>query len=137
MLFRSLRFQPRGRVLGLADREEGWTHQLAAVLGTGNQLVLPAGDAAEVWRRSVPEALRGRVTIDPQGLMAESAAVLLDLPDADRWRDTLARREGAIRHCLEPTPLYPIEWLVVERCLTINTAATGGNTALMGLSYDC
>lgn len=133
----TLRFQPRGRVLGLADREEGWTHQLAAVLGTGNQLVLPAGDAAEAWRRSVPEALRGWVTIDPQGLMAEVAAVLLDLPDADRWRDTLARREGAIRHCLEPQPLYPIEWLVVERCLTINTAATGGNTALMGLSDDC
>ncbi|KAB2969650.1 bifunctional proline dehydrogenase/L-glutamate gamma-semialdehyde dehydrogenase PutA [Zoogloea sp.] len=133
----TLGFHPRGVVLGLADREEGWLHQLAAVLATGNRLLLPASEATEAWRHSLPERLQERVSVDPQALVARSAATLLDLPEAARWRDMLARREGAILPCLEPVPRYPIEWLVVERCVTINTAATGGNTALMGLSDGC
>ena len=133
----TLGFHPRGAVLGLADSEGGWLHQLAAVLATGNRLLLPAGGACEAWCRSLPEALQGRVSVDPQGLAAPFAAALLDLPEAARWRDMLARREGAILPCLEPVPYYPVEWLVVERCVTVNTAATGGNTALMGLSGDC
>ena len=45
----------------------------------------------------------------------------------------LAAREGPIVpiYLADPDGRYPLEFLVRERCVSINTAAAGGNASLM------
>lgn len=132
----SLSFVPRGAVLGLAGSAEAWLHQLAAALATGNTLLLPAGAPAEAWCPQLPAAVQAWVERCPDAPASPCAAVLVDLPDPEllaRWRVVFAERGGAILPFLVPSATYAIERLVVERCVTVNTAATGGNASLMRL----
>jgi delta 1-pyrroline-5-carboxylate dehydrogenase len=76
--------------------------------------------------------LRAVVDAHPQALAQPCAAVLLDVPVAQPWRDALARREGPILLCLEPEPDYCLERLIVERC-RVDVTATGGNASLLQL----
>ena len=111
----------------------GWLLQLAAAVATDNRLLLQEGDDVEAWLRSLPQALRAMVDVHPQALAQPCAAVLLDVPVAQPWRDALARREGPILLCLEPEPDYCLERLIVERCVSVNVTATGGNASLLQL----
>ena len=51
----------------------------------------------------------------------------------------MAAREGAIvpvhfaRADAEPGRCYPLEWLVREKTVSINTTAAGGNASLMAM----
>jgi RHH-type proline utilization regulon transcriptional repressor/proline dehydrogenase/delta 1-pyrroline-5-carboxylate dehydrogenase len=129
----TLTFHARGTVLGVADSPGGWLLQLAAAVATDNRLLLQEGDDVEAWLRSLPQALRAVVDAHPQALAQPCAAVLLDVPVAQPWRDALARREGPILLCLEPEPDYCLERLIVERCVSVNVTATGGNASLLQL----
>jgi RHH-type proline utilization regulon transcriptional repressor/proline dehydrogenase/delta 1-pyrroline-5-carboxylate dehydrogenase len=130
----TLHFHSRGAVLGLADRPEAWLHQLAAALATDNRLLFPAEDeAAAAWLSSLPEVLRSWVEPTADVLTCVWLAVLADLSPEDtaRWRKAFAERDGAILPFLTPAPDYALERLVHERCVTVNTSATGGNTGLL------
>ena len=129
----TLVFHPRGLVLGLAERPEAWYHQLAAVLATDNRLLLPAGPAVTAWRSALPPSLQGGVEVHPDARVQPWSAVLLDGTEALPWREVLAQREGAILPCLVPDPDYPIERLIIERCVSINVTAAGGNSSLLQL----
>jgi len=132
----TLYFHSRGAVLGLADHPVAWLHQLVAALATGNRLLLPAEDeAAAAWLSSLPEALRRWIEPCADVLTCMWVAVLADLPPEDtaRWRKAFADRDGAILPFLVPAPDYALERLVHERCITVNTSATGGNTGLLRL----
>ena len=61
--------------------------------------------------------------------------LLFDGPDAeaDEWRRKLAARDGPIVPLVRPHPRYDLTRLVVERCVSINTAAAGGNASLLAI----
>jgi RHH-type proline utilization regulon transcriptional repressor/proline dehydrogenase/delta 1-pyrroline-5-carboxylate dehydrogenase len=123
-------------VLGLAGSAEAWLHQLAAALATGNRLLLPDGANAEAWRPLVPSGVQEWVERCLDAPASPCAAVLVDFSDMElfaRWRVVFAERAGPILPFLAPSPAYSIERLIVERCVTVNTAATGGNAGLMRL----
>lgn len=122
-----------GSILGMASTPAAWLHQLAAVLATDNRLLLAASAAAEAWRCSLPPAVQGVVDVHPDALVQPWAAALLDVPEAPSWRSVLARREGPILPCLVPDPRYALEHLIVERCVSVNVTATGGNAGLLQL----
>ena len=65
---------------------------------------------------------------DEDGNTQEGAALA-----ARRMRGLLAQREGAIVSLIEAEPFYDLTCLVVERCVTVNTAAAGGNARLATL----
>ncbi|MBS0346941.1 MAG: bifunctional proline dehydrogenase/L-glutamate gamma-semialdehyde dehydrogenase PutA [Proteobacteria bacterium] len=135
----TLHFHTRGAVLGLANNPAAWLHQLAAALATDNRLLLPAEDeAAAAWLGSLPEALHAWVEPCADVLTCVWLAVLADLPPAEtaRWRQAFADRGGAILPFLVPSPDYALERLVHERCVTVNTSATGGNTGLLRLGDE-
>ena len=108
---------------------------LAAALATGGRPVLPAGSAGDAVVAALPEALRkemGRGAVTDAGIDA-----VLFAGDADRLaalRRQVAERPGIILPVVteaELTQGIGLERLMVERSLSINTAAAGGNASLM------
>jgi RHH-type proline utilization regulon transcriptional repressor/proline dehydrogenase/delta 1-pyrroline-5-carboxylate dehydrogenase len=123
--------QPREAVLCLAEHADDRLLQLAAVLAVGGHALWPAGDAAVL-----PATLQARVRLVPDWRTATFDAVLLH-------GDAAHRRELLTQLAQRPGPLVllqaydagdadiALERLVVERSLSINTAAAGGNASLM------
>ena len=129
---------PREAVLCLAENRADRLVQLAAVLAVGAQAVWPA--AAADLLATLPVAVRDAVTLTSD------------------WRSPATRFDAAIHHgsvealiavnralADRPGPIVGVqglrpgetgialERLVVERSLSINTAAAGGNATLMTL----
>jgi RHH-type proline utilization regulon transcriptional repressor/proline dehydrogenase/delta 1-pyrroline-5-carboxylate dehydrogenase len=105
---------PRGRILCLAETAAGRQAQTAAMLAAG-----------------------GTVVADPN---APFDAVLLEGDDAaaQKMAHFLAALPGPIIpfYALSCEDIaagqnYPVEFLMVERCISTNTAAAGGNASLM------
>ena len=130
---------PRETVLCLADGDSGDADrlaQLAAVLAVGSQAVWPAQASALCER--LPAAVRERVTLAQDWTQAAvQVDAVLHHGSADSLRATaaaLAARPGPIVGLVGMTPgdaRVPLERLVIERSLSINTAAAGGNASLM------
>ncbi|HMO46170.1 MAG TPA: trifunctional transcriptional regulator/proline dehydrogenase/L-glutamate gamma-semialdehyde dehydrogenase [Rubrivivax sp.] len=128
--------QPRAAVLCLASSDDDRLLQLAAVLALGTRALWPA--AAAALHAALPPAVRERIRLLPDDALGDAPldAVLLH-GDAARRAEVaqwLARRPGAIigLQALEPgDAAIALERLVVERSLSINTAAAGGNASLM------
>jgi RHH-type proline utilization regulon transcriptional repressor/proline dehydrogenase/delta 1-pyrroline-5-carboxylate dehydrogenase len=130
-----LRFTARGRVLCVAGSEQELLLQIAAALATGNRFVL-CGPGAEAALARLPSAVRRQATIAADAGSAAADVALCAPAQAAALRRLLAARDGPRVRVV--TPLddrgeYPIEALVVEQTLTVNTAAAGGNASLMTL----
>jgi len=134
--------QPRPLVLGLAaagaEGDGDRLLQLAAILAVGAQALWPAD--AQALADRLPPALREHITLAQDwtrpGLRID--AVLLHGPRAARLQvlAQLASRPGPIvgLSAFDPGDAeIELERLVVERSLSINTAAAGGNASLMTL----
>ncbi|MGI4813340.1 MAG: trifunctional transcriptional regulator/proline dehydrogenase/L-glutamate gamma-semialdehyde dehydrogenase [Janthinobacterium lividum] len=148
-------FAPRGRVLCLAATQTGARAQWAAVLATGNHACF-AGAAGRALAASLPAELAKQIELDDEWLTSVDArsapnagsgfnAVLFE-GDSDalqalarRLADDSEARGGPI---VSPQGLstaalergdddYALERLLVERSLSVNTAAAGGNASLM------
>jgi len=131
--------QPRDAVLCLADDEADRLLQLAAVLAVGGQALWPAAHANLL--QALPETLQARVLQVQDWTRAEAHfdAVLLHGDAARRCEVAaqLAQRPGPIvrLHAFDAgDAALPLERLVVERSLSINTAAAGGNASLMTIA---
>jgi RHH-type proline utilization regulon transcriptional repressor/proline dehydrogenase/delta 1-pyrroline-5-carboxylate dehydrogenase len=133
----SLEFHPRGVVACIADDERALVAQIKAARVTGNTPLL-LRDAISLRARDSLDG--GPVsyadTLDPTTV----DVVLLDA-DAERARHvrlSLAAAEGKIVPVIVPDGdgAYDPARLVLERTLTINTAAAGGNAALLSLPED-
>ena len=132
------RLAPRGDVLCVATARAAALPQIAATLATGNRaLVCCAEDFPELDR--LPDPLRRHMArCEPHALPAVAAALFDGPPDALlRLNARIAAREGPIvpvfvasRHG-GAAQRYPLEFLLTEQTISINTAAAGGNASLM------
>jgi RHH-type proline utilization regulon transcriptional repressor/proline dehydrogenase/delta 1-pyrroline-5-carboxylate dehydrogenase len=130
------RLAPRETVLCLAETDAARLAQLAAVLAVGGRAVWPAGAAP--MRGRLPAAVRERVAL-VEDWAAEGVEFDAVLHQGDRasLRDLgerLAERPGpivGISTCDERGEGVALERLLVERAISVNTAAAGGNASLM------
>ena len=134
--------QPRGPVACLAQTESGLRMQVGAALATGNKALVRASDAAAL--AGLPESLSERIAIVDDPLDAPQLAAVLFEGDSDALlalERALAEREGALIavHGVARDDLasgrddYPLERLIDEQSISINTAAAGGNASLMSI----
>ncbi|WP_432729828.1 trifunctional transcriptional regulator/proline dehydrogenase/L-glutamate gamma-semialdehyde dehydrogenase [Variovorax sp. W6] len=130
--------EPREAVLCLADAEEDRLTQLAAVLAVGSSAIWPADAAAQGLRASLPAEVQQCVAIANDWA---SDTVMFDAAlhhgNADGLSEVMRRiaaRPGPIvgvRGFAPGDARIPLESLVVERAISTNTAAAGGNASLM------
>jgi len=135
----TLYFAGRGAVAGNAATPAAAIEQLAAALATGNRLLLPRFAEAEALLEALPEALRGSVRLSADWRDEKIAALLWsgatphdDSVPAEILRD-IAARPGPIVPVVRGARDYELARLVVERVLSVNSAAAGGNARLMAL----
>ena len=128
---------PRGAVLCDAATEEALIVQIACALATGNRAVLQGAPAARLI------AALPRELLDSIALAGPNENV--DASLTDREGDALiallveyARRDGLITPVfrlsadgLRGGDVAPLDFLLKERSLCVNTAAAGGNASLM------
>ncbi|WP_029093578.1 trifunctional transcriptional regulator/proline dehydrogenase/L-glutamate gamma-semialdehyde dehydrogenase [Budvicia aquatica] len=129
---------PRDSVLCLNHSEEDALIQLAAVLAVGSNALWIDDKTTRTWYKNFPDSVQKKIGFiaDWQSSDAQFDAVIYH-GDSDKLKDVcqqLARRDGPIVSvqgfaCGNSNIL--LERLVVERALSINTAAAGGNASLM------
>lgn len=127
---------PRERVLCLTDNEQDALIQLAAVTSVGSQALWQDDELHRGLLKSLPSAVQQRIRLAKDALSGEFDAVIYH-GDADQLRTLcadIAAREGAIvsvqGFARGETNLL-LERLLIERSLSVNTAAAGGNASLM------
>ena len=127
---------PRDQVLCLADNEQDALVQLAAVTSVGSKALWPDDELHRTLRAALPDAVKARITLARDPLASEFDAVIYH-GDADQLRtlcEQIAARDGAIvsvqGFARGETNLL-LERLLIERSLSVNTAAAGGNASLM------
>ncbi|BAO00551.1 PutA protein [Candidatus Pantoea carbekii] len=127
---------PRDYVLCIADNEEDTLVQLAAVTSLGSKVLWQDDELHRTLRYSLPATLQQRIELTKNVLSREFNAVIYhgDVEPLHNLCKQIASREGAIISVQSfsrgETNLL-LERLLVERSLSVNTAATGGNTNLM------
>jgi RHH-type proline utilization regulon transcriptional repressor/proline dehydrogenase/delta 1-pyrroline-5-carboxylate dehydrogenase len=138
--------RPRDGVLCLAADETDRLVQLAAVLAVGSRAVWPP--AAREIRARLPAGVQDHIAFMPEGMAPDEALALPSvLFDAVLHHGTaeallsvcraVAARPGPIVSVTGLAPgdaTVPLERLVVERALSVNTAAAGGNASLMTMA---
>jgi RHH-type proline utilization regulon transcriptional repressor/proline dehydrogenase/delta 1-pyrroline-5-carboxylate dehydrogenase len=129
-----LEWHPRGVVACLADEARALVAQARAALAMGNTVLLLKSHLTLHARDHLPAE---RVVLADK---LDPAAVDLVLPDvapakAREVRIQVAAAPGKIVPVVVPEADGSYDWrrLVVERTVTINTAAAGGNTLLLSL----
>ncbi len=130
------RVLPRQRVLCLADAAADRLTQLAAVLAVGADAVWPTAARNDWARLPVPVLAHVPIVADWRQPQADFDAVLLhgDAAAALEVGQALAARPGPIVGLTALAPgstEIPLERLLTERAISINTAAAGGNASLM------
>ena len=129
---------PREQVLCLADDEADLLAQLAAVLAVGSQAVWPETSMTRALRSRLPKEAQARIKLVADWTKDEVAfEAVLHHGDSDQLREVcqqISQREGAIvgvNGLSHGETNIPLERLVIERALSVNTAAAGGNASLM------
>ena len=134
----TLEFHPRGVVACIADDERALAAQVRAARVTGNTPLVVRGGRGQRASDGFEGAghVRYADALDPGAV----DAVLLDadVGRGRRMRDALAAADGKIVPVIVPEGdgTYDPARLVIERTVTVNTAAAGGNAALLSLSED-
>ena len=127
--------RPRGTVLCVAQDESSLLLQVMAALAAGNRAAvrMPPSEAPSLVRAM---GSLGDAVADAAATEADGAAALADASSLPALARSLASRDGPI------VPLHrfdvrddtmPLEWLMHERSVSINTTAAGGNASLMTL----
>ncbi|HEY9345995.1 MAG TPA: hypothetical protein VIQ53_11835, partial [Inquilinus sp.] len=116
--------------------------QIGAALATGNRAVLSApAEVADALLKTVPASLKPLLSRADDWASAEADAVLFE-GDSDALHavnQAVAARPGPLVPVQGVTrddlagarAFYALEWLLLERSVSNNTAAAGGNASLM------
>ena len=129
---------PRERVLCVADNEQDALVQLAAATATGCEVLWPEDALHRDLAKQLPKAVSARIRFaKADALLAQPFDAVIYHGDSDQLRELceqVAARSGAIvsvqGFARGETNLL-LERLYVERSLSVNTAAAGGNASLM------
>ncbi|MFZ4832021.1 trifunctional transcriptional regulator/proline dehydrogenase/L-glutamate gamma-semialdehyde dehydrogenase [Rouxiella sp. Mn2063] len=129
---------PREHVLALADNQQDALIQLAAATATGCRVLWPEAQLQREIFNTLPKDVQARIdfTKDWQSSTIAFDAVIYH-GDADQLRqlgETIAQRSGpivSIQGFARGEDNLLLERLLVERSLSVNTAAAGGNANLM------
>ena len=128
--------QPRAQVLCLASNDDDLLLQLAALLAVGSRAVWPASHSA--LQRLLPASVAARIDgVEDWRSGQASYQLVMHQGDDQSLRAVcikMAERGGeivSVQTSLDGR--WPLERLVFERSLSINTAAAGGNASLMTL----
>jgi RHH-type proline utilization regulon transcriptional repressor/proline dehydrogenase/delta 1-pyrroline-5-carboxylate dehydrogenase len=129
---------PREHVLCLAEDETDLLAQLAAVMAVGSMAIIPDGEPGKSLRNRLPKEVQARIRLVADWNKDEvDIDAVLHHGDSDQLRaicQQVAQRSGAIIgvHGLSKGETnIALERLVIERALSVNTAAAGGNASLM------
>ncbi len=130
---------PRAAILAIAANRGDLLHLLAHVLATGARVVWAESALTRQVLAELPPKLRARidVTSDPLALGFDAAVIQAEADAVRDWSRRLAQRPGAVinLHACAPgvrrAGALPLELLLTERTLSVNTAAAGGNASLM------
>ncbi|MCP1652669.1 trifunctional transcriptional regulator/proline dehydrogenase/L-glutamate gamma-semialdehyde dehydrogenase [Pseudomonas nitroreducens] len=127
---------PREHVLCLAEDRADLLAQLAAVLAVGSRALVAESNAAVV--KELPKEVAQRIELVADWSSTDKTFdAILHHGDSDQLRavcELASQRKGAI---VGVTGLnrgetdIPLERLLIERALSVNTAAAGGNASLM------
>jgi RHH-type proline utilization regulon transcriptional repressor/proline dehydrogenase/delta 1-pyrroline-5-carboxylate dehydrogenase len=133
--------EARGAVLCLPETRFGMALQIGAALATGNRVLVTVPDALKPLLASLPQNLLEHVLRVEDWSAALFDAVLLEGNAAKlaQVSQQLAARSGPIIGVqrVDGADLaahrqdYRLDWLLIERSISINTAAAGGNASLM------
>ena len=126
---------PRGRVLCLGNEPQRLLGQLIAALATGNRAVMREEAASRGAVEMLPAEVKAEIDWAAELDQIDAQAALF-AGDADQFGEALkqiAQREGALIGChiADVNGRYPLERLLAERVVSINTSAAGGNASLM------
>ena len=124
--------RPRGTVECIAEHDDALPAQMVEALATGNRVILP--DTA-VGRSA--SKLLGLGEARNETPARRDAALVAGSPEFVRGqRVRLAAEEGAIVTIITPDAegRYDSERLLVERVVTTNTTASGGNAELLAIA---
>ena len=129
---------PREHVLCLAEVEGDLLTQLAAVLAVGGSAVWPETELTKALFPRLPREIQAKIKRVADWTKDEVVFdAVLHHGDSDQLRavcQQVAQRGGAIVgvHGLsQGETAIALERLVIERALSVNTAAAGGNASLM------
>ena len=127
---------PRERVLCLAEERGDLLAQLAAALAVGSRALLL--DAQRELVAALPKDVQKHIDLVADWTSADAEFdAILHHGDSDQLREVCqlaAQRKGAIVgvHGLNRGETdIPLERLLIEHALSVNTAAAGGNASLM------
>ncbi|MCG2585220.1 trifunctional transcriptional regulator/proline dehydrogenase/L-glutamate gamma-semialdehyde dehydrogenase [Massilia sp. TS11] len=132
----TLSFVARGKVLCAASHVGVLLNQLAAVLATGNEAIIP-----EAYAHAIPPGLPDEVkahiqrTASIEGCDQEFQIALVEASLVLGLKPAFASRPGAIVGVIDTSEegAIPLWRLVAERAVCVNTTAAGGNASLMTL----
>ncbi|HJY42227.1 MAG TPA: bifunctional proline dehydrogenase/L-glutamate gamma-semialdehyde dehydrogenase PutA [Steroidobacteraceae bacterium] len=130
--YNELRFAARGGIGCLATSNPALCRQITAALATGNRTVLPRSAFSETLARVLPQT----VELVEDLSRANVTALLWDGMHADArvvHAALMTRSPAIVPLITQGSGGYDLSRLIVERSLCINTAAAGGNAALMSL----
>jgi RHH-type proline utilization regulon transcriptional repressor/proline dehydrogenase/delta 1-pyrroline-5-carboxylate dehydrogenase len=116
---------PRGAVLCIAAHRKALLTQVSAALATGNRAIVAPG--------ALPDAPSDCVHEMTEDQAFDAVLFQGDPADLLSLGRSLAERSGPIVqvHVAGPEGDYPLDFLVLERSVSTNTAAAGGNANLM------
>ena len=129
--------EPRGAVLCDAADESTLIVQAACALATGNRALLGGAFAAALVA-AAPEPLRQRMAVTAAADRVDAALTDRENAALIAFGGEIARRDGPIASVFRVTAdtirrgePAPLDFLVNERSVCINTTAAGGNASLM------
>jgi RHH-type proline utilization regulon transcriptional repressor/proline dehydrogenase/delta 1-pyrroline-5-carboxylate dehydrogenase len=132
------RLLPRETVLCLADNDADLLCQLAAVLAVGCAVLWMDNERTRALHARLPTAVSSRIRLTQDWNAAEvSFDAALHHGDSDQLRavcQQVAQRQGpiiSVTGLARGESTVPLERLQIERVISVNTAAAGGNASLM------
>ncbi len=132
---------PREAVLCLAQAEDSLIYQLAGALAVGCRVIWPSNASTRALHASLPLDVQEAIALasdwSAPGVEFDVALHQGSQADLLAVAARLAEREGPIvnlRRFAADGGEVPLEALVLERAVSTNTAAAGGNASLMTIA---
>ncbi|PHI94140.1 trifunctional transcriptional regulator/proline dehydrogenase/L-glutamate gamma-semialdehyde dehydrogenase [Parasaccharibacter apium] len=131
--------EPRGRVLAVAETEQGLKRMISYAISCGNEVIALAAPAVIKTLETMPDVLREAIhPADSLEDVEACSVILAESANEGLWQivaDHLKNPDAPVPlvYWADGATLQP-EALLQEKLVSVNTAAAGGNAELMALS---